>query len=73
MSRPPPSRVRSVVETAIAFTPWVLAMYSFYWLDSSGTWTRDTPHRGKLSILLLTTGMVLSLFAWSYLTRRTRK
>ena len=49
----------------IAFTPWVLACYTFYWLHTSGIWTSDTPHRGKLSVTLLGTGMVLSFLIQS--------
>jgi len=49
----------------IAFTPWVLACYAFYWLHVSGTWTGETPHRGKMSVILLGTGMVLSFLLQS--------
>ncbi len=50
--------------------PWVAAMFGFYWLDASGTWTPDTPPRGKMSVALLATGMILSFLAVSRLTRR---
>ena len=49
----------------IAFAPWVLACYTFYWLHVGGTWTSETPHRGKLSVILLGTGMVLSFLTHS--------
>ncbi|MEL7449965.1 MAG: hypothetical protein AAFN78_12200 [Pseudomonadota bacterium] len=58
---------------ALALTPWLLSMYTFYWLDASGTWTRDTPHRGKLSVVLLAFGMVLSFLLSGYLARRHRR
>lgn len=67
------SRLGFALRVGISLAPWVCVMYLFYWLDSSGTWTRETPHRGKLSILMLSAGMVLSLLAWSSLTRRVRK
>jgi hypothetical protein len=53
----------------IAFTPWVLACYTFYLLDASGTWTGETPHRGKMSVSLLGTGMVLSFLIQSRFIR----
>ena len=56
----------------IAFTPWVLACYAFYWLHSSGAWTGETPHRGKLSVILLGTGMVLSFLIQSGFIRNKR-
>ena len=46
-------------------------MYAFYWLDSSGTWTTDTPHRGKLSVMILGSGMLLSFLLHTWLTRKT--
>ena len=57
----------------IAFTPWVLACYAFYLLHSSGTWTGETPHRGKMSVSLLGTGMVLSFLIQSGFIRSIRK
>ena len=52
--------------------PWLVAMYFFYWLDSSGTWTSETAHRGKFSVLILGGGMALSFALWSFFARRLR-
>jgi hypothetical protein len=49
----------------VVVTPWVIAMYTFYWLDSSGTWTSETAHRGKMSVAILAAGMILSFLIWS--------
>jgi len=56
----------------IAFTPWVLACYAFYLLHTSGTWAGDTPHRGKMSVTLLGTGMLLSFLIQSRLIGNRR-
>jgi hypothetical protein len=64
---------RFLVEGALALAPWLLAMYVFHWLDSSGTWTAHTPHRGKLSVALLVSGMFLSFLVQSWLQKRRRK
>jgi hypothetical protein len=64
------SRVHRALEIAIAFTPWVIAMYVFYWLDSSGIWTSETAHRGKLSVAILVAGMGLSFLVHSHFARR---
>lgn len=64
---------KSICKVVISFVPWVIAMYLFYWLDSSGTWTSDTPHRGKISVAILTAGMLLSFVVHSYITRRGQK
>ena len=61
------------LKVAVAVTPWVLSMYLFYWLDSSGTWTSETPHRGKLSVAILGAGMALSFFVGSQFSKRKQK
>ena len=65
--------VRRVLKILIAFAPWVIASYAFYWLDSSGTWTNDTPHRGKISVAILASGMLLSFLIHSWMTKRERR
>ena len=65
--RPPAVRLALAL---VGLMPWVLAMYGFYWLDSSGTWTTETAHRGKLSVMILASGMLASFLLYSYLTRR---
>ena len=67
------TNMEKVFRAAIAFTPWLISMYVFYWLDASGTWTSDTPHRGKISVVLLATGMLLSFLIQSHLGKRERK
>jgi hypothetical protein len=64
------SRTLYSLKIAVGLVPWIAAMYGFYWLDASGTWTPDTPHRGKMSVALLATGMMLSFLALSRLNRR---
>jgi len=67
------SKALQALRILIAFAPWVIASYLFYWLDSSGTWTSDTPHRGKISVAILASGMLLSFLVHSYFTRRGQK
>ncbi len=64
------TRTRRALEVAIAFTPWVIAIYVFYWLYSNGIWTSDTPHRGKMSVALLASGMALSFLVQSRIAKR---
>ena len=67
------NRIARALQIGITFLPWLVASYSFWWLDSSGTWTVDTPHRGKLSVAILGTGMLLSFLLHSYFTKRAGK
>ena len=64
------AKLIKALKIVVAFIPWILASYAFFWLHSSGTWTVDTPHRGKISVVILGTGMVLSFLLHSYLTRK---
>lgn len=72
MTSSPMSIAKRLVRLAVTLTPSLLAMYTFYWLDTSGTWTTDTPHRGKMSVALLTAGLVLSFVVYSRLARGQR-
>ena len=59
-----------LLKAVIALIPWVLSMYVFYWLDYAPIWTTETPHRGKISVVILATGMLLSLLLHTRLNRR---
>ena len=72
MSTTRQSWFQKAVLLAVAAIPWILAMYLFHWLDVSGTWTTDTPHRGKMSVALLGAGMVVSFLLHSWLAGRER-
>ena len=72
-----PSSIRTktlkALKVAVAVTPWLLSMYVFYYLDSSGTWSSETPHRGKISVAILAAGMALSFIIYSLLAGRARQ
>ena len=65
--------VRHALKVAIAFTPWLISMYVYYWLDYSETWTSETAHRGKISVAILAVGMVLSFLVHSHFAGREQK
>jgi hypothetical protein len=68
-STPP---VRYVLEIAIAFTPWMISMYTLYWLDYGEIWNSETPHRGKIAVAILAVGMALSFLIKSRFDMRKR-
>ncbi|MEM7433200.1 MAG: hypothetical protein AAF351_14865 [Pseudomonadota bacterium] len=72
MPSAPPSFAHRFVALVIAAVPWVAAMYLFFWLDSSGTWTSETPHRGKMSVMILGSGMLASFLIYSFLAARRK-
>ena len=73
MSKSLVTRAGHALRVAIAFAPWVISMYTLYWLEYGEIWNTDTAHRGKISVLILTTGMLLSFFVYSYLEKRSKK
>tara|TARA_B110000008_G_scaffold74008_1_gene75086 strand:- start:3981 stop:4214 length:234 start_codon:yes stop_codon:yes gene_type:complete len=63
------AKISWLIKTTIIFTPWIISIYIFYWLDYQ-VWTNDTPHRGKLSVILMTIGMALSFLLWTRLNKK---
>lgn len=66
-------RMRNALETVIAFAPWVMSMYTLYWLQYGEIWTTETAHRGKISVAILAVGMGLSFLVQSRFTKRRQK
>jgi len=67
------TRTRYVLQVAIAVTPWVVSMFTLYWLEHGDIWTTETAHRGKISVSILLAGMVLSFLILSRFTARRQK
>ena len=55
----------------LALLPWVVSMYAFWWLDTN-LWTTETPHRGKLSVIIMGAGMAASFLLQSWFFRCDR-
>ena len=70
MTKPRKLYASRALRAIVAGLPWILAMYLFFWLDSSGTWPRETPHRGKMSVALLAVGMIATFLALSRINKR---
>ena len=54
------NKLSKSIKNIINFVPWVISIYIFYFLDTH-LWTYETPHRGKVSVIIMTLGMLLSL------------
>ena len=67
MQKSTESRFRTAGKALIAFIPWVVSMYTLYWLEYGEIWTTATPHRGKTSVLILLIGMSLSFLLYTRL------
>jgi hypothetical protein len=63
------SQVRHATQVAIAFAPWVVSMYTLYWLEYGEIWTTETAHRGKISVVILALGMGLSFLVHSHFAK----
>lgn len=58
------------LQVSLALVPAVAAMYLLYWLESSGTWSTQTAHRDKLTVLILLLGLAASFLVQSYFLRK---
>jgi hypothetical protein len=67
------TKTRNALEISIAFTPWLISMYTLYWLEYSEIWTTATLHRNKMTIAILVTGMSLSFLLKSHFDKREKK
>jgi len=61
------------IKIVIAFLPWIISLYTLYLMDSNGTWTSETAHRGKMSVGIIATGMTLSFLIHSYFSKIMKK
>lgn len=62
-----------LLRIAIASAPMIAAMYLLYWLEQSGTWVPETPHRDKITIAVLAFGMATSFAIQSYFIKAAKK
>jgi len=67
------SGVRRALKIAVAMTPWILSMYTLYWLEHGEIWTTETAHRGKISVTILVIGMVSSFLIMSFFAARQKR
>ena len=70
MPTSPENKARYFAKVIIALLPWVVSMYTLYWLQYGEIWTTATPYRDKISIIILLFGMSLSFFLYSRLFKR---
>ena len=67
------TRFGSWLKIAAALAPYILSMYLLYCLGKYEIWVPETPHRDKMTIVILIIGMAISFFARSYFVKRTKK
>ena len=67
------TRFGSWLKIAAALAPCILSMYLLYYLGKYEIWVPETPHRDKMTIIILIIGMAMSFFARSYFVKRTKK
>ena len=65
--------VKYLAKVVIACAPWVVSMFTLYWLEYGEVWTTATPHRGKSSVIILMIGMGLSFLLYARLFDRNNK
>lgn len=61
------------LKIAIVMMPMFVAMYGLYWLGKHEIWVPETPHRDKITIVIVAAGMVLSFALQTHFSRRAKK
>ena len=64
------SKLLDWIKTAIAAGPWILSMYALYYAEKHQIWIPETPHRDKITIVVLVLGLGLSFLLKSYFTAK---
>ena len=63
-------KITTITRVAIGFSPWLSSMSLLFWLEQSGTWSTTTAYRDVMTIVILTSGMGLSFFAFSFIHKK---
>ena len=61
------------LKIVIAFIPLLISMYLLYWLGKAEIWIPETPHRDKITIVIVAAGMALSFLLQSYFAKSNKK
>ena len=64
------NRLSDWLKNAIAAGPWLLSMYALYYAEKYQLWIPETPHRDKITIIVLVLGLALSFLLKSYFNAR---
>jgi hypothetical protein len=66
------TRLNNAMVSVFTLSPWLLSTYVLYYFEYAEVWTTETSHRGKLSVAILVTGMVLSFLIHSFFSSRKK-
>ena len=65
-------QTRKTLRIAVAMVPWLVSMYTLYWLEHGEVWTTETPHRGKLTVAILVIGMAATFLLQSHFAAKAK-
>lgn len=60
------------LQYCISLIPAVISIYILYYLEKNGIWIPETPHRDKITLVILCIGMGMSFLLQSYLSSKTK-
>ncbi len=67
------TRLRKQLQNVVSFSPLLAAMYILFYLESQNIWMPETPHRDKITLLVLILGMAASFVIRSFLWKKSEK
>lgn len=67
------NKVKYALMLAFIMAPCIFSMYLLYYLETNQVWIPETPHRDKMTIAILATGLILSFLLKTYMSKRGKK
>ncbi|MFB0996829.1 MAG: hypothetical protein QMC30_09205 [Porticoccaceae bacterium] len=67
------NRLLHWLKNAVSAGPWILSMYVLYYAEKHQLWIPETPHRDKITIVVLVLGLALSFLLKSYFNGKKNK
>ncbi|MDG0970487.1 MAG: hypothetical protein P8Q37_04080 [Porticoccaceae bacterium] len=66
------SILRKQLQNIVSFGPLLASMYILFYLESQNIWIPETPHRDKITLLVLIVGMAASFIIRSFLWKTSK-
>lgn len=61
-----------ILKVATALAPCFISMYLLFWLGKHEVWLPETPHRDKITIIIVAMGLALSFIIYSYFDKHKK-
>jgi len=60
------------LKISVSLAPCIVSMYLLFWLGKHEVWLPETPHRDKITIMVLIMGLAFSFLIYSYFDKQKK-